>query len=130
MENEQFDIWEPQEAIDSDIYFYEIKHDGEYLYVLLKKLNVNDKFLSVRFKGVFGYRVFTESSRIKTLHELSVFRGFRTSTNSEFLNWFKKESSAMFNDVPLTHYVICNIDNIIEVISAMPVSVEWISTTL
>ena len=128
MNNDKYEIWNPVSDILDDIYFYESRYNGKDLTILLKKLDSANETLVINFKSVLGYRIINESGRIKTLYEIPTFNGFRFSIDSEFLRWFIEESGGIFDDLQLTHYVICNINNVIDVISSLPATGEWIST--
>jgi len=128
MNIDHYEIWEPVENISNDIYFYDLQYDGRNLIIFLKELKSTNKTLIVKFVGVLDFRLTIESGRLKTIYEVPTFRGFRTSTESEFLRRFKEESRGLFDDDKLVHYLICNIDNIIEIVSGPPVLAEWVTT--
>lgn len=127
MEIDKFEIWEPIKDIPKDLYFYGLEYTSDSLIVLLKELEVENRVLKITFNGVLSYRVSQETARSKTLHENASLREFRVATNSEFLRWFQEESFEIFEGWDLKHYYICNIDNIIDVISGPPVKAEWVS---
>lgn len=124
---DDYKIWEPIDNIPfRDLYFFGLRDDLGKLVILLKELGSHEKMLEMVFSNVLGYRVVQESGRMRTMDENPGFSKFMTSTNSDFLIWFKEESRELFDDWKLVHYVICNCDNIIDVISGLPVSVEWV----
>jgi len=121
--------WKPLSDIPfHDLYFFELRSGINSLTVFLKVLGSDEKTLQVKFQGVLGYRVFDESSRLNSLGEDFSISEFQTSTTSEFLNWFKQESLGLFDDRGLIHYMLCNTDNIIDVISGSIVTVEWVES--
>ncbi|ATP58013.1 hypothetical protein CPT03_16845 [Pedobacter ginsengisoli] len=125
----EYNLWEPIIDIPyNDLYFFGIRDDLGKLIISLKLLGSNEKLLEIKFSGVQAYRVVQEGARLKSLGESPSLRGFRVSTNSDFIEWFKEESLGQFDDWGLTHYVICNTDNIIDVIGGPPVMVEWVSS--
>lgn len=126
METDIYETWNLIEELPNNLYFHGLNDEAGGLTVLLKELGSNDRVLRIKFTGVLGYRVVQEAGRLKTLHENPSLVGFETSTNSEFLRWFDEESRGMFDDSGLIHYAICSSDNIIDVISGPPVSVEWV----
>lgn len=126
MEIDLYNNWEPLNDLPDNFYFYGLNSTGSDLVILLKDSQF-DRVLEIKFSGVLGYRVVKEAARSKTLYENTSLVGFETSTNSEFLRWFKVESEGIFDDWQLIHYVICNSDNIIDVISGPPVKAEWVS---
>jgi hypothetical protein len=128
MKTDNFEIWKPADDINEDIYFYELQQDGEALTVSLKKLDLEGMTLVVKFNDVLSYMITNESGRLKTIHEVPSFRGFRYSMESAFLRWFKQESGGIYEALPLKHYLIYNIDNVIDVISCSDASAKWISS--
>lgn len=123
----KYNLWEPIEEIPyADLYFFSLRNDLGKIILSLKVIGIEDKMLQIEFGDVKAYRVVQESSRLKSLNEDLSLRDFRTSINSDFINWFHEESFRQFADEELVHYAINNIDNIVDVISGLPVSVEWI----
>jgi hypothetical protein len=47
------------------------------------------------------------------------------SDNSNYLDWFRRESQEMFSDWDLKHYSIGNVNNIIDIISGDEIEVVW-----
>jgi hypothetical protein len=100
-------IWKPLQDIPfQDLYFLELRSGIDNLTVFLKALGSDERILKIKFDQMVGYRVFDE----------------------DFLNWFEKESLGLFDDRDLIHYLICNTDNIIDVISTSHVTVEWVDS--
>jgi hypothetical protein len=121
-------IWKPLQDIPfQDLYFLELRSGIDNLTVFLKALGSDERILKIKFDQMVGYRVFDESSRLDSYKDSSMSE-FRTSTTSDFLNWFEKESLGLFDDRDLIHYLICNTDNIIDVISTSHVTVEWVDS--
>lgn len=122
-----YEIWKPIPNLPNDLVFISMKNESGDLVVLLKELDNQNRLLQFVFKNIIGYRVFPEGSRLKTINDIPSFGGFRISSNSEFLKWFKEESGGIFEEWNLKHYLICNMDNIIDVISGSSVNVEWVN---
>ena len=123
---DEYNLWEPSEDIPyGDLYFLGIKDDSSELTISLGILG-SERTLEVKFSAVLGYRITQESARLRSLGESVSLNRFRTSLSSDFLNWFKEESLNLFDELELTHYVICNTDNIIDVITGNPVTTKWI----
>jgi hypothetical protein len=121
--------WMPLSDIPfHNLYFFELRSSINSLAIFLKVLGSNDKVLSIKFNGIIGYRVFDESARLNSYSGNSNISEFRISNTSDFLKWFREESLGIFDDRALIHYVICNTDNIIDVISGSHVEVEWINS--
>jgi hypothetical protein len=122
-----YNIWKPIDEIPyDDLYFFKSNDHLGKLQIWLKVLGNEDEMLEIKFNGVQAYRIVQESARLKSLGEYASLRKFRTSTDSEFLKWFEEESIEQFSDWGLVHYILCNIDNVIDVITGLPVSVEWV----
>lgn len=51
---------------------------------------------------------------------------FCKTKTSNFLEWFKQESYGMFSELDENHYLICNSDNIIDVITNQIPELMWI----
>ena len=124
MEIDNYELWEPIGNLPRPPYFFELHHATGELTILLKEFDNPDKTLKVKFTGVIGYRVVNEAGRLRSL-ENSSLSTFCKTMNSEFLRWIKEESGGIFDDFELIHYVICNSDNIIDVISGPPVIAAW-----
>jgi len=122
-----YNIWKPIDEIPyDDLYFFKSNDHLGKLQIWLKVLGNEDEMLEIKFNGVQAYRIVQESARLKSLSEYPSLRKFRTSTDSEFLKWFEEESVEQFSDWGFVHYILCNIDNVIDVITGLPVSVEWV----
>jgi len=122
-----YNIWKPIDEIPyDDLYFFKSNDHLGKLQIWLKVLGNEDEMLEIKFNGVQAYRIVQESARLKSLSEYPSLRKFRTSTDSEFLKWFEEESVEQFSDWGLVHYILFNIDNVIDVITGLPVSVEWV----
>ncbi|TKC09079.1 hypothetical protein [Pedobacter frigoris] len=122
-----YNLWEPIDAIPyDDLYFFGIKDLLGKVVLHLKVLGNENEMLEIKFDGVQAYRVVQEHGRLKSLNENPSMRRFRTSVNSDFLKWFEKESLGQFRESNLVHYMVSNIDNIIDVIAGQVVSVEWV----
>jgi len=126
MKTSNFESWELIKDLPNDLYFYGLEDTSDSLIILLKSIN-EGRILKLIFEGVLTYRVTKEAGRSKTLYENKSLRGFQIATKSEYLQWFKEESSGMFEDDDLRHYYICNTDNILDIVSGPPVDVKWIN---
>lgn len=128
MANDNYKIWEPIIGDSGVLYFFELHNEMGALTIMLKKFGLLNKALRIKFEGVLAYRVVQEAGRLKTINDNPCLSTLNTSTNSAFLEWVKQESGGVFDSVELVHYAICNSDNIIDVISGPPVTVEWVSS--
>lgn len=119
--------WNPIKDDYEELFFLKLEYEYNYLIVSLKELAGNQRVLQIKFSGVMGYRVFQEGSRQKTINENLTYRGFKMTTDSEFINWFKEESYGIFDDWDLKHYIITNINNVIDVICGTNIELKWIN---
>ncbi len=124
MEIENYEIWEPINGLPNSPYFFELHNCNGALTILLKEFSSLNKILKIKFSSTLGYRVVNEAGRLKSLSDSSIMT-FCKSMDSEFLRWFKTESEGVFEDWSLTHFVICNSDNIIDIITNQNPEVEW-----
>lgn len=127
METYIFKRWNPINNIPEDLYFLSLSDKYSLLTLFLKELGAdeNTRCLKIVFEHTLMYRVTPESSRIMPTNEIPSYDGFWITKQSELLNWFNKESTGIYDDGDLIHYTICNIDNIIEVITTTNATLSW-----
>jgi hypothetical protein len=123
IDTDKFELWEPTADLPNSPYLCELRHATGELTVLLGEFESN-RILQIKFSSVIGYRVVNETGRLKSFDNSSLLT-YCKSTDTEFLRWFKEESEGIFDDFNLVHYVICNRDTIIDVISVPNVNVSW-----
>jgi hypothetical protein len=124
MEIENYEIWEPIVGLPDSSYFFELHNCNGALTILLKEFGSLNKTLKVNFSSTLGYRVVNEAGRLRSFNNSSMMT-YCKSVDSSFLRWFKAESEGIFDDWSLTHFVICNSDNIIDVITNLNPEVKW-----
>jgi len=122
---EKYERWNPIEGLPSNPFFYEMNFQSGKLVVLLKQSDLVDRCLKIEFSNPLGYRIVNESGRLKTLDSPFIYTFCKTDV-SEFLEWFDEESYGIFDDFPKCHYMVCNSDNIIDVITSQEPHVSWI----
>lgn len=132
MENYIFRKWDTISDIPEDLIFLRMSDQYGSLTILLKALSNSEsaKALKIEFEHTLMYRVTPESSRILPTNEVPSYDGFWITRQSNLLNWFNIESAGIFDDGDLIHYTICNLDNIIEVITTANGVVSWIDIDL
>ncbi len=126
MAKDNYQKWELGVENSQDLYFFELHDQAGSLVILLKKNELPTKVLKIQFDGVLAYKIIAESGRLKFIEENWPLNSFNQSTSSTFLRELYDESGGIYEDSELIHYVICNSDNIIDVISGPPVLVEWL----
>jgi hypothetical protein len=128
---EQWERWVPLDDIPSTIYndmFLDGK-DG----VILEFSDENcERKVVVNFEGgVLSYRNTDEGSLLETLNYLDQHYGtdfysnwslFKVK-NSEYLNWFHKESCGIYESEEVEHYVFLTPNDVIEILSISPPSI-------
>jgi hypothetical protein len=132
METYIFKKWETNISIPNYLYFLSLSDKHGSLTIFLKELgdDENTKCLKIEFKHTLMYRVTPESSRILPANEIPAYDGFWITKQSDLLNWFNKESAGIYDDADLIHYTICNLDNIIEVITTANGILSWTDVDL
>ncbi|WP_143053996.1 hypothetical protein [Parapedobacter koreensis] len=126
MIEEKYEPWEPIKELPSSPFFYEMYFKEGSLIILLKESDLVEKRMKIVFKNPLGYRIVNESGRLKKLDNPYIYTFCKTQ-QSNFLEWFNYESDGLFNDWDVTHYMVCNSDNIIDVITNQTPEVRWIN---
>lgn len=130
METSTYEQWGAHEHLPDNFYLSQLQDERGFLKLFFKELVQSvDKQLNITFKSCLAYRVAQESGRLRSL-ENSNLRSFNRTIESEFISWFKDEALGIYDDRLIVQYTIVNLDNIIDVISEHPPTVEWISPTL
>ena len=122
---ENYKAWVPTENLTTQLYFLGLQNESGALTILLKNFEDQSKLLRIRFDGTLAYRVTQEAGRLKTINENDPLATFNVITDSPFLRWFEEESEGIFDDWSLMHIVVCNSDNIIDVITNQKPEVKW-----
>lgn len=116
--------WNPVSPPPNDLYFVHLMDNGGSIEIHLAEMK-DDRILILKFKGVMSYQVTDEGARSRSLYEHPGYRGLVVSDNSNYLDWFRRESQEMFIDWDLKHYSIGNVNNIIDIISGNEIEVFW-----
>lgn len=126
MTKDNYQKWELGAESTDGLYFFELHDQAGSLIIFLKKFELPNKVLKIQFEGVLAYKIIAEAGRLRFINDNWPLNTFSQSTNSAFLRELYDESGGIFEDSELIHYVICNSDNIIDVISGPPVLAEWL----
>ncbi|CDT29269.1 hypothetical protein D3C87_1272290 [compost metagenome] len=124
MMEEKYEPWRPIEELPNSPFFYEMYFKEGKLIVLLKESDLDNRCLKIEFTNPLAYRIVNESARMKTLNNPFIYTFCKTNA-SDFLEWFNQESYGMFSELDENHYMICNSDNIIDVITNQIPEVFW-----
>jgi hypothetical protein len=126
MNTNQYEHWEANDHLPDSFFLNKLHYEDGALIVSFKEFgSTEQRELKVSFKHHLAYRVVSESGRLKSLDNVSL-KQFCKTENSEFIAWFKDEALGIYDDRRLIHYAIVNLDNIVDIISEYPPTVEWI----
>ena len=120
-----FEIWEQGKSIAENKYLQSIRYESGILIIALKGLNEDDPVLTITFKDHFSFKSTNESFRLKSLYQNKFQNGVNYTHDSSYLQWIKEETHGIYNDLNLTHYLICSNDDITDVISASAPILNW-----
>lgn len=123
----QWEKWIPIDKVPQEIYLDSFVDDGnEGIIMTFISCEDGEKKVLVQFEGhVLSYRNTDEGSLLKTWEFLGHHYGvdfhsrwpFFKVKNSEYLNWFLKESCGIYDLREVQHYVFLTPDDIVEVLS-------------
>lgn len=128
---ERWEKWIPIDKMPQKIYLDTFVDDNEGI-VMTFSDEKDEKKILIQFDGmVLTYRNTDEGSLLKTLDFLDQHYGhdFYSSwplfkvKNSEYLNWFLKESSGIYELGEIEHYVFITPNDVVEVLSTYAPSV-------
>jgi hypothetical protein len=117
--------WNPIQGMAVKFYKKSLVDNTQGL-ILTFQDTLSDKKLIVTFgKGTLSYRNTDEGSLLEMLHYLEKnyktdFYGKRSLfevENSEYIKWFLRESSGVYTNEEVKHYVFLTSDDVIEVLS-------------
>lgn len=104
--------------------FVSLINGATSLTILLREYNLKeDRILKVHFDNPLMYRVIDEAQQL--VPDDNAIANFNYSYDSELLIWFHEQSAGIHEDATLIYYMICTLDNIIEVITAVEGKVVW-----
>jgi hypothetical protein len=129
---EVFKLWKPITDVPRSWNWRGLGDSPSGLVVELEDGDDPSRVLRISFGITEAYRACDESKRLKTLKAIGEqhpnLRGytFFIIENSEFLEWFHGESLGIWIERPITHYQVCTSGDIIDVLSEVEPTVEWI----
>ena len=128
---ERWEKWIPIDNIPQKIYLDSFVDDNEGIAMTFSSQD-GEKRILVQFEGfVLSYRNTDEGSLLKTWKLLGYHYGdgfysrwslFQVK-NSEYLNWFLKESCGVYEPGEVLHYVFVTPNDVVEVLSTFVPSV-------
>ena len=120
-----FNKWDPLEGIPNRLYVEGLHDDYEGFRILLKGEKITDRLLRVYFDAPLAYRSSSECENSLNLFDPG--NGcFYTSQDSDFHKWFNVESSDIYSDILVTHYVFLAANSIIDVLSIDEPKIRWL----
>jgi hypothetical protein len=115
MNTNQYEHWEANDHLPDSFFLNKLHYEDGALIVSFKEFgSTEQRELKVSFKHHLAYRVVSESGRLKSLDNVSLKQ------------FCKTEALGIYDDRRLIHYAIVNLDNIVDIISEYPPTVEWI----
>ena len=126
---QKYEKWTPVDSIPNRMYCEGIHDDYEGFRILLKGEESTSPMLRLMFDCVLVYRNVNEGAMLKTLDSIRSRELFPLYIvqNSNWVDWFQKESYHTFNNNQIIHYSIMTHDDIIDVLSENPPTVEWLN---
>ncbi len=130
---EKWKAWEPVKGIPTEFYKNSLIDDNNGLFLAFEGRKNNIKFFVKFEEGALSYRNTDEGSLLQMIgffskHYGSEFFG-KTSmfevADSQYIEWFLKESSGIYSKSEIKHYVFFTPNDVIEVISNYPPKVEF-----
>ena len=127
-----FERWFPAYTLPESVSIKSIVDTPSGLQVVLFDENSPSQGFELFFSFFYGYRNFNESERLMTFRkssELMVKWSFFIANDSEFIEWFCKESDGVVDKTVVTHYVITTPDDLFEVLAPEPPSIKAMKLT-
>ena len=123
---EKYLEWDPISHIN-DLFIWNIESGANTSKIILKQFGESSKLLEIEFIEVMSFRLTQETARSKSSYENKSFNGFKIVEDSKYLRWLQEESFKIFDDWPLTHYLICTVDCVIDIITTKQPVMQWIT---
>ena len=124
LEFDKYDEWKPIVVSTNSIDMRSLYHEAGKLILLFDEWPGKSPF-KISFESYFAYRVTIESGRIKSLNNPTL-KMFSSTKNSEYLTWFRDESSGIYDDEDIIQYTILYQDGITDIITSCLPMVERI----
>ncbi len=129
---ETYRPWQPMEDLPKTRYCEAVHDDWEFFRILLRPEDPTRPMLRLLFDAVIGYRNVNESYRLRLLDDRKAMQNRGTLfvvDHSNWLRWLSEESHGVVEHMhgnPV-HYAILTPEDCIDVASAYPPEVEWLS---
>lgn len=124
---DRYEKWTINIDLPQDLFFYKMYVEYSEIIILLKNLVDHAQILEIKFEYFFSYKVTIDLALMKMVNENDDFRGFARSTCSGYLDSVIEGSYDILKRKNIEHFVICNLENVIEVLSDEPATFRWLS---
>jgi hypothetical protein len=125
---DRYEKWAINIDLPQDLFFYKIFVEYSEIIILLKNLVDHAQILEIKFEYFVSYKVTIDLALMKMVNENDDFRGFARSTCSGYLDSVVEGSYDILKRKNIEHFVICNLENVIEVLSDEPATFRWLNT--
>jgi len=132
---ERWSRWLPLNNLAKNYYLDSISDDIQELKFVLSEANNEKRKLHITFdNSVYSYRTNYETFRLKLIYNLDKLYGSEFFINwplfkihnSEYLQWFSKQSHGKIDSLPLTHFAILSVESFIDILAEREPKVELI----
>lgn len=124
---DRYEKWAIDIDLPQDLFFYKMYVEYSEIIILLKNLVDHAQILEIKFEYFVSYKVTIDLALMKMVNENDEFRGFARSTCSGYLDSVIEGSYDILERKNIEHFVICNLENVIEVLSDEPATFRWLS---
>ncbi len=126
-----FRKWKPLANLPTEIYLYELYQGYDNFKLLFKHYDKEEKILEIVFDPALVYRNIDEGdlllyNRIDGEDGLGRW-GLFTVEESDYLEWFHLTSQGIHLNQNVVHYAIYTPDDCLDILSAYPPEVKWLS---
>lgn len=125
---DRYEKWAINIDLPQDLFFYKMFVEYSEIIILLKNLVDHVQILEIKFEYFVSYKVTIDLALMKMVNENDDFRGFARSTCSGYLDSVVEGSYDILKRKNIEHFVICNLENVIEVLSDEPATFRWLNT--
>jgi hypothetical protein len=132
--NEEWARWEPVPNLVNRYYIDSVHNDSNGFTIVLSEDRIVTNKVYIRFKDwVNAYRQTDETFRANLIHELHEKYGakfysqwsFFKVRNSSYISWLSAESSTISDNFELTHFVVFDPNNVIDVVAGYEPTIEF-----
>ncbi|WP_312791984.1 hypothetical protein [Sphingobacterium sp.] len=125
---DRYEKWAINIDLPQDLFFYKMFVEYSEIIILLKNLVDHVQILEIKFEYFVSYKVTIDLALMKMVNENDDFRGFARSTCSGYLDSVVEGSYDILKRKNIEHFVICNLENVIEVLSDEPATFRLLNT--